>query len=345
MKNKLKISGALYVISAIFMVSTAFFGYKYRVAAKKLDSIEEVLNSNPRLKISFENWRSRAFLKKGVEYIPDYDNPRTLNDKVGYYLNNYFLKSPITKIIGTKYYAKKYIADMVGEEHVVRLFGVWDNPEDIDWDSLPKSFVLKSVRGNFGREVIIVKDKNAADISEITRKLNEFCKVPGMLSIKEKRIIAEELLQDDKENPPVDYKFFCSYGRPLFAYCLSIEDSSGVTDVDEKTCSFYTIPNWEILPVKSNAHQKNKIDRPKHMEKMLEVCEKLSKAFPLVRIDLYAIGDRVLVGEITEDSCGGRCLINPVIWDFKFGEMIPLISKEEIEAMIQKDAEISQKYL
>ena len=102
--------------------------------------------------------RKMEFLRKGGEYLPDYEHPRTLNDKVAYYIDNYFTKSPITKVIGTKYFAKKYVEDIVGKEHVVRLLGVFDSPEDINWDSLPNKFVLKTVRGHFGRQVIPVTD-------------------------------------------------------------------------------------------------------------------------------------------------------------------------------------------
>lgn len=36
-----------------------------------------------------------------------------------------------------KYLAKKYVASKIGDEYVVPLIGVWDNPEDIDFNTLP----------------------------------------------------------------------------------------------------------------------------------------------------------------------------------------------------------------
>ena len=36
-----------------------------------------------------------------------------------------------------KYAVKKYVADIIGEEYIIRTLGVWDKPEDIDWNSLP----------------------------------------------------------------------------------------------------------------------------------------------------------------------------------------------------------------
>lgn len=335
-----------WVITILLMIA-AFCSCEYYRTSKELDNINSVLQRNPKLKDCFTHPRKMDFMRKGGEYLPDYDAPRTLNDKVAYLLENYFLRSPITKVIGTKYFAKKYVADIVGEEHVVRLLGVWDNPQDIEWDKLPNRFVLKSVRGNFGREVILVTDKSALDIPKTIKKLEKFCKSPGMIGIRKKRIIAEELLEPKGLR---DYKFFYSYGRPLVAYCLEMKDGVNTgngenTDVDLKTFSFYSLPEWKPLPVKAGKHIQNNLPKPKHFEEMLEICTKLSFPFPLIRIDLYEINDRVLVGEITEDASGGKNIMKPVIWDFKLGENIPYVSKEEIEHMIEKDKEICRKYL
>lgn len=330
-------------IISVLLVTTLSFSYNYYKASQELDRINAILESNPRLKSCFTHPRKIAFMQKGGEYLPDYENPRTLNDKVAHLLENYFWNSSITRVIGTKYFAKKYVADMVGEKHVVPLLGVWDNPEDIDWHRLPNKFVLKSVRGNYGREVIIVTDKSKLNIPDTIDQLKKFCEVPGMIDIHKKRIIAEELLENDGK-PIMDYKFFCSYGKPLVAYCLEMKDSSN-TDIDSKTFSFYTLPDWKALPVKAGKHERNNLPKPKNFEKMLEICKKLSTPFPLIRIDLYESGSRVLVGEITEDASGGKNIMKPVIWDFKLGENIPVATEEEIAKMIERDKEISEKYL
>ena len=57
-----------------------------------------------------------------------------------------------------KYAAKKWIADRVGDKYVPKLLGVWNRAEDIDFDSLPRRFVLKTNHDSGG--VIIVRDKD-----------------------------------------------------------------------------------------------------------------------------------------------------------------------------------------
>ncbi len=339
MKNSHVKDNVILVMGIVISVG----GYYFHKTYEELAFINSVFEKNEKLKNSFHHYRKLAFLKKGGEYLPDYNNPRTLNEKVGYLYDNYFCKSPIKQVIATKYFAKQYVKDVVGEDHVVKLYGVWDNPEDIEWEKLPSKFVLKSVRGNFGREVIVIKDKSKMDVQEVTKKLKKFCANPGMWSIKEKRIIAEELLEP-KGGFLIDYKFFCSYGKVLVADCMAREDNE-ITDVDSKSCSFYEIPEWKRIPMKIDNYPILEIDKPKNYEKMIEVCEKLSKDFPLIRIDLYEIGDRILVGEITEDSSGGKSVFEKVEWDFRWGDQIPTLSKQEISKLIERDQEIAQKYL
>lgn len=317
---------------------------KHIILEKKYQPVEYAFSGNPKLLDCFKHPRKLEFLKRGGEYIPDYKRPRTLNDKVGYILDNYFDKSPITEVIGTKYLAKKYITDKIGHEHVAKLYGVYDKPEDIDWAALPKSFVLKAVRGHFGREVIIVRDKDRADRADIIQKLNKYCSTPWMKNIHKNRIIAEEFLEPAGPDL-VDYKFFCSYGKPLISYCL-VKDKYGISDVSLKTASFYEIPEWKRIDLILDGDKPNNVPKPKHFDKMLELAKKLSADFPLVRVDLYEVDDRVLVGEITEDASGAKSIFDKVEWDFRFGDLIKDVpTLEEIEKLIERDKEIAKKYL
>jgi hypothetical protein len=307
------------------------------VTPEMLESFKKLLQNHPLLKNCRPGSRELHFLEKGGEYLPDYENPRTLNDKIGYILENYFLKSPITSHIGNKYLAKKYVAKVIGEDHVAKLLGAWDNPEDIAWNDLPRSFVLKVVRGHFGRQVIVVKDKSKIDIAETVQRLSDFCKNPEMRRIKGRRLIAEEYLEPaDGTKAITDYKFFCSFGRVFLAYCLT-NNGDDTCAVDNKGFSYYSIPKWERLPITVLGHEPNDVPPPKNLNKMMELAAKLSEPFPLIRIDFYEIGNRVLVGELTEDAGGGKEVLYPVIWNFKLGEMVDVPSLEELDKLIEQD--------
>lgn len=53
----------------------------------------------------------------------------------------------------------------------------------------------------------------------------------------------------------------------------------------------------------------------------------------------------MLVGEITEDSSGGKAIFEKTEWDFKLGEQVQDVSKFEISQLIARDREIAKKYL
>lgn len=75
----------------------------------------------------------------------DLDNPKTFNEK-----NNWrklYDRRPIYTEMVDKYLCKKIVEEKVGKGYTFPLLGVWDKPEQIDFNYLPKKFVLKSNHG------------------------------------------------------------------------------------------------------------------------------------------------------------------------------------------------------
>ncbi len=67
--------------------------------------------------------------------------------------------------------------------------------------------------------------------------------------------------------------------------------------------------NWNAHPeyciFTSHYRRSEILPQPQNLGKMIEVAEKLSKGFPVVRVDLYNIAGRVFFGEMTFTSLGG----------------------------------------
>jgi hypothetical protein len=97
------------------------------------------------------------------------DNPQTFSEKLQW-LKLYNRKPEYTKMVD-KYEAKKYVADIIGEEYIIPTLGVWDRVEDIDWDSLPNQFVLKCTHDSGG--LVICKDKSKLDKANAMRKIKK----------------------------------------------------------------------------------------------------------------------------------------------------------------------------
>ena len=66
------------------------------------------------------------------------------------------------------------------------------------------------------------------------------------------------------------------------------------------------------------------VERPKTLEKMLEIAARLSQGFPFMRVDLYEFGSEVFFGEMTFYPRNGWELFDPPEYDERFGELLQL---------------------
>ena len=99
---------------------------------------------------------------------------------------------------------------------------------------------------------------------------------------------SEELISD----APVDYKWHCYRGVPLFCQVLYNRHLGKV----EETC---VLPSGEVLPWNIDlAKSEIEFTKPKGWEEMIEVATALSAEMPYVRVDLYST-DKVSFGELT----------------------------------------------
>lgn len=102
---------------------------------------------------------------------PDLENPRTFNEKVLWMM----LHADTTRWsqLADKYHVREYVEQCGLGWMLNELYGVWESAEEIDFSgrgNLPDTFVLKTNNG-YG-QVIIVNDRQKADIRSIRRTLN-----------------------------------------------------------------------------------------------------------------------------------------------------------------------------
>lgn len=245
------------------------------------------------------------YYKRVMKHNINWQNPQDLNEKINWL--KFYSDTEIWTELADKYLVRKYIEDKGFKDILVDLYGVWENPEDIDFDSLPHSFVLKT--NHACGTVLIIKDKQQINQEEIKQKLKEWLKLrmglqtvePHYLKIKP-LIIAEELLEP-KNGEIIDYKIFTASGVPeLVLVCSDREIGVGCK------LSMYDT-QWNFTPEKiTGIHKKDgvrQIPKPKSFEKMLAISKVLSKGFPQVRVDFYDIDGRLYFGELTFTSQGG----------------------------------------
>ena len=111
-------------------------------------------------------------LKMG--YRLNLKNPRTFNEKLQW-LKLYANKHEFTNMVD-KALAKEYVKPLIGDKYVIPTIGVWDKPDDIDFEKLPNQFVLKTTDGGGSVGVIVCDDKSTIKINEIIMKLHRALK-------------------------------------------------------------------------------------------------------------------------------------------------------------------------
>ena len=237
--------------------------------------------------------------KARMGYELDLENPKTFNEKLQWLkLNN--RKQEYVQIVD-KYMVREYISEKLGNEYLIPLIGVFDRVEDIDFDALPEKFVLKC-NHNSGLGMYICKDKSQMDIKKVKRKLKKGLKQDYYLTGREwpykdvnRKIICEQYLKDEETQELRDYKFFCFNGN-VDSVMLCMERESG----DAKF--YFFDKEWRLLKYNYrgiNAPKDFNIEKPKGIDKMFEIAERLSYGFPFVRVDLYYCNGKIYFGEMT----------------------------------------------
>lgn len=255
----------------------------------------------------------------------DLKNPTSYTEKINWLKINDI--HPEYSGLTDKYEVKHFVNRRLGTDiHTIRTLGVWNSFEDIDFESLPDSFVLKTTNGGGNTAVVICKDKKSLDIEDARTKLRlsdssdsyKWSREYTYLNIRP-RIIAEEYIEAP-DNELSDYKIFCFDGTPKFLFVGTERQKKG----EDVKFDFYDT-DFNHLALK-NGHENAKVapTRPDNFDKMLEIASQLSQGMKHVRVDLYNVNGHIYFGELTFFHFAGLVPFEPEEWDYKFGEYLNL---------------------
>lgn len=252
------------------------------------------------------------------------DAPETFTEKLNWLKIHYH--QPLLTTCCDKYTVKNYISNILGKEYHVPTIQAWASAKDIDFQNLPKSFVLK-VNWSSGYN-IMVQDQTKLRICEKKRIIKhlDYWMQPMCNSYYDSFnwgykncvpvVYAEEYLGEDFIAE--EYKIFCFHGRAQFILVeKNIPPYQGA-----RIC---VDPNGQPLPFQIGQHERlQEYHPPTDLLHLLTLSEQLAKPFPFVRIDFLGTPKRRLVGEMTFYSGGGFSQIFPEIWDQKLGTLLRL---------------------
>jgi hypothetical protein len=272
---------------------------------------------------SDQAYLSRMF-KYRMGFDIDWDNPTTYNEKLQWLkLHD---RDPKYSVLVDKYRVKSYVEDKVGAAHVIQTLGVWNHPKEINFNELPERFVLKTTHGGGNSGVVICKDKSIFDFHSARRRLHRAMKQNLYRDSREwaykrvqKRIIAEEYIEDAKTGELRDYKFFCFDGKVKALFV-----ATGRQTREEPYFNFFD-ENYNSLDIQQG-HPRSDIppEKPSRFAEMLSIASRLSDGLTHVRVDLYEANNNVYFGELTFHHFGGMVPFTPPVWNEIMGSWLIL---------------------
>jgi len=208
---------------------------------------------------------------------------------------------------------------------IPEIYGVWDNVEDIGWDALPDTVVIKSQSGASSRGVLplirvvggwsIVTETDILAPSDIIgrfRKQLDDGAIAGPF-------IAEQFLGSvDRPALPVDVKVYCFYGEVGIVHLRSVS-----SHLHQLGATFRTLDRdgTDLGPVYMSDFHNPNLRTPDNFHELIACAERLSGAIPkpFVRVDMYDVNGQVVFGEFTPRPGGTE--VFPAALDERLGHL------------------------
>lgn len=251
----------------------------------------------------------------------DLKNPQRYTEKLQWL--KLYDRNPLYTQLVDKYEVRDYLKDKIDDKHLVKLYGVYDSFDRIDWDILPDSFIMKCTHGCGCNH--IVKNKNDVDKQALRKKFNRWMKenpYPGTREWPYKnikhRIICEELLPNEGELP-TDFKFYCFNGVP---YCCKIQYTVNYIKYQN-----YLGLNYNDIGISDKSYNPSLNgypNKPSYFEEMINVAKLLSIGLKHVRIDFLGTNNNYYIGEFTFFTTSGYEIFTPDSFDYELGQKLIL---------------------
>lgn len=228
--------------------------------------------------------------------FPDLKRCPGFNDKIQWL--KLFDQRVELPVCSDKLKVRHFVAARIGEGYSPVVYQVASKFDDIDFESLPVAFVLKT--NHDSGSVVLVRDKATLDrqharclFERALAKSYGWEKGEWAYRLIEPRIYAEEFLGPEELMPPADYKFHCVNGKVRWLQYISGRGKA----LEEVIVD----PAGNVMHVALSHNMKsvNYFTRPAEWEKLVTIAQSLSAGFRYVRVDLYLTGGRIAVGEMT----------------------------------------------
>jgi hypothetical protein len=284
----------------------------------------------------------RRFLRRLLQILPDkayvhllylkthghflhLRRPRTFDEKLQWY-KLYYRDARMTTL-SDKFEVRDFLRAGGHGGLLNELYGVYDNPDEIDLSALPEQFVLKATHGS-GMN-IICRDKKSLDWEKSRGLMKQWLRSNYFYSGRQwayknikPRLICEKFLENQEFHELIDYKFYCYHGRPEVLFvCTGRFAASGVK------YNAYDMDWNRIYTYKGKPGSDLVIEKPDTLAALIATAGELCGNFPFVRVDLYSIKGKTIFGEFTFYPDSGATPFTPDHYNYFFGDFFVLPEK------------------
>ncbi|MBL4806986.1 MAG: hypothetical protein JKY31_06810 [Rhodobacteraceae bacterium] len=256
--------------------------------------------------------------------IPHPLAPRTLRDLL---LQKMMFPDNIERaIVSDKIAARGWVADRIGADHLIPLYGIYDTPEELYENTHPFPYVIKTNHAS-GQYFFVNNQADLDKFMTVVPKWNAGEHRPkrewAYRGIRRKFMV-EKFIKDPQRPEIVELKLMCFFGTPVMIQCirdrgLNVKKSMMTPEWKDAKTHLVTLPSYR-LP-----------ERPAELEEALRIGRELSADFDWIRVDLYVCAGRVYFGEMTNFTHGGDSMYQPHSVDKMMFDLYHKLRNEKID--------------
>lgn len=211
---------------------------------------------------------------------------------------------PIRITCTDKYEVREYVAEKGFEGILNKCYGVYDSFNDIDFDLLPKRFVVKTTNGS-GHN-FICRDKATMDFEAVRKQFDiwmaessDFGLTTGewhYAKVKPRIIVEKYLEMMGEEISLVDFKFHCIHNQIYGVDAFYNRNTKAHTVNYDHYDTYWNLTDSVLPPFPPD---RRLIPKPSRFDEMKRIAMALSEGLEYVRVDLYEIEGKIIFGEMT----------------------------------------------
>lgn len=228
------------------------------------------------------------------------------------------IENPLRVFTSDKELAKIFYRGVLQEDLAPRTIVKFDDFESLANARIPQNCVIKPT--HLSGEIIYVDDVKTSLTPEELERARAWFRTNMYYDLTRERnyrllkptVICEECIVD--ANGIRDYKFFCFGGKARVIQVDTDRQQNHkrrLYDVDWRPLDFrFAYPLAEIEP------------RPVLLDQAVKIANQLASYFEFVRVDMYFVGDRIYLGELTHVPECSHGRFDDLETERKFSELL-----------------------